>query len=442
MSGERVKSSETAAGASDGASGASLSRRVILATQLVFNIGFYAVVPFLAVHMADDLALSSQLIGVVLGVRTFCQQGLFFIGGLLAERLGSRWLLLAGCAVRFCGYAAFAFSASFSGMLLGACLTGAGGAMFSPCLEALAAEAERQTPAALRQHGIFALFAVCGEVGAVAGPLLGSALSGFGFRVMALACAMLFLIMMGVLYRSIPTHMALPERPVGWRGVMGNAPFLRFILCYSAYLFSYNQMYFGLPLELERVGGGAREMAGLFMLASVMVIVMQMPLAGWCRKQPPRLPLVAGFSLFAVAFACVALAALSPPSPPFNPADAGWLRFAPITAMVILLTLGQMLAVPTAMSLVPGYAGQGALPAYYGALASAGGCAVLLGNVLLGRMFDLAGASGAGIKLAVAAGGGDVGHAGRYALAWGVAALWPALAAAGFAGRFWKPPAV
>ena len=149
MSSERVKSSETVAGVG----GASLSRRLILGTQLVFNIGFYAVVPFLAVHMADDLAMSSQLIGIVLGVRTFSQQGLFFIGGLLAERLGSRWLLLAGCAVRVSGYAAFAFAGSAWGMLFGACLTGVGGAMFSPCLEALAAEAERQTPAARRGHG-------------------------------------------------------------------------------------------------------------------------------------------------------------------------------------------------------------------------------------------------------------------------------------------------
>lgn len=419
MSSERVKSSETVAGVG----GASLSRRLILGTQLVFNIGFYAVVPFLAVHMADDLAMSSQLIGIVLGVRTFSQQGLFFIGGLLAERLGSRWLLLAGCAVRVSGYAAFAFAGSAWGMLLGACLTGVGGAMFSPCLEALAAEAERQTPAARRGHGIFALFAICGEVGAVAGPLLGSALSGFGFRAMALACATLFLAMMGILYRHVPRYMALPERPAGWRGVTGNAPFLRFILCYSAYLFSYNQMYFGLPVELERAGGGAREMAGLFMLASLMVIALQIPVAGWCRRQTPRFPLVAGFACFAAAFACVALGAACPQ-------PAGWLRFAPVTAMVVLLTTGQMLAVPAAMSLVPGYAGPGALPAYYGALASAGGCAVLLGNFLLGRMFDLAGGA--------LAGGWD---AGRYALAWGVAAALPALAAVGFASRFWQPPA-
>ena len=405
-----------------------LSRRLILSTQLVFNVGFYAVVPFLAVHMAGDLAMSSRLIGVVLGVRTFCQQGLFFVGGLLAERFGSRWLMLAGCMVRVSGYVAFAFADSVWGMLLGACLTGIGGAMFSPCLEALAAEAERQTPTDRRRHGIFALFAICGEVGAVAGPLLGSVLIGFGFRAMALACALLFLAMMWFLYRYVPGHMALPEKPAGWRGVTGNKPFLRFILFYSAYLFSYNQMYFGLPIELERAGGGAREMAGLFMLASLMVIGLQMPVAAWCRRQSPRLPLAAGFSLFAAAFACVALMSFLPP---FSAVAGGWLRFAPITTMVVLLTMGQMFAVPVAMSIVPDYARHSALPAYYGALASAGGCAVLIGNFLLGLLFDMAGGGQ----------GNGVGYAtGHYAMAWCAAALFPAASAVYFSSRRWQSP--
>jgi hypothetical protein len=53
----------------------------LLATQLVFNIGFSAVLPFLAVHLHDDLALSGTAIAVTVGVRTFSQQGLFVVGG-------------------------------------------------------------------------------------------------------------------------------------------------------------------------------------------------------------------------------------------------------------------------------------------------------------------------------------------------------------------------
>ena len=41
---------------------------VLLGSQFVFNIGFYAVVPFLAIFLRDDMLLSGGLIGLILGI--------------------------------------------------------------------------------------------------------------------------------------------------------------------------------------------------------------------------------------------------------------------------------------------------------------------------------------------------------------------------------------
>lgn len=88
-----------------------------------------------------------------------------------------------------------------------------------------------------------------------------------------------------------------------------------------------------------------------------------------------------GFSLLAAAFASVALfAAATPPE--------GWLRLLPATGMVTLLTLGQMLIVPVGMDLIPRFANEQNLGAHYGALASMGGLAVLVGNFALGAQLD------------------------------------------------------
>ncbi|MBM0917168.1 MFS transporter, partial [Escherichia coli] len=56
---------------------ASLWLPVLLGSQVVFNIGFYAVVPFLALVLRGDMLFSGGLIGLILGLRTFSQQGLF-----------------------------------------------------------------------------------------------------------------------------------------------------------------------------------------------------------------------------------------------------------------------------------------------------------------------------------------------------------------------------
>ncbi len=62
----------------------------------------------------------------------------------------------------------------------------------------------------------------------------------------------------------------------------------------------------------------------------------------------------------------------------------------PAAGFVTLLTLGQMLLVPAAKDLIPLFAEESTLGAHYGALATAGGCAVLAGNLLLGHLLDQA----------------------------------------------------
>ncbi len=139
---------------------------VLLGSQFVFNIGFYAVVPFLAIFLRDDMLLSGGLIGLVLGLRTFSQQGMFIVGGALSDRFGAKSVILSGCIVRVVGYSLLAFGQSLWPVILGACLTGVGGALFSPSIEALLAKAGTQSEAKGKRSRAewFALFAVCGEL--------------------------------------------------------------------------------------------------------------------------------------------------------------------------------------------------------------------------------------------------------------------------------------
>ena len=81
-----------------------LSVQLLLVTQMLFNVGFYLVVPFLATYMTDNLAASGAMIGFILGLRTFSQQGLFFIGGGLTDRCGIKTVLLVGIAIRVLGF--------------------------------------------------------------------------------------------------------------------------------------------------------------------------------------------------------------------------------------------------------------------------------------------------------------------------------------------------
>ena len=119
------------------------------------------------------------------------------------------------------------------------------------------------------------------------------------------------------------------------------------------------------------------------MLASLLIITLQLPLARFARRIGAVRILPVGFLLLSASFVSVALFAATPPA-------EGWLRLVPSACFVTLLTLGQMLLVPSAKDLIPLFAEESTLGAHYGALATAGGCAVLAENLLLGHLLDQA----------------------------------------------------
>ncbi|TCW47982.1 MFS transporter [Phytobacter diazotrophicus] len=360
---------------------------VLLGSQFVFNIGFYAVVPFLAIFLRDDMLLSGGMIGLILGLRTFSQQGMFIVGGALSDRFGARSIILCGCVIRVVGYLLLALGDSITPIILGACLTGIGGALFSPSIEALLAKAGTDSEANGRRNRAewFALFAVCGELGAVLGPVLGSMLAGLGFRQVSLAGAAVFIVALGVLHFCLPRN---PSRQTTlhitpWWTTFRQPRFVAFIIAYSSWLLSYNQLYLALPVEIARAGGSEKDLGPLFMLASGLIILFQLPLARFARRVGAVRILPCGFLLLSASFLSVALFAAS------TPPDS-WLRLLPAACFVTLLTMGQMLLVPSAKDLIPQFAAPSMLGAHYGALATAGGITVLAGNFLLGSQLDRA----------------------------------------------------
>lgn len=357
--------------------------RLLVGTQLAFNIGFYMVLPYLATHLTDDLALGGGIVGLVLGLRTFSQQGLFVVGGALADRFGAKPVILAGCALRVVGFLFLGVASGLAGVLAGALLTGFAAALFSPAVESsLAREAgERQEAGGPARADVFAMFAVSGQLGSVVGPLVGTALLLVDFRLACLVAAVAFVLIGLAHLRWLPRRDAAhagEKMLAGWAEVLANRRFLAFAAGWSGYLLCYSQLYLALPAELRRATGGQAVLGWLFVLASALVIVGQLPATRWARGIGGARAIVLGFGVMAASFAVVALAIVLPIPPSVWPA----------VVFVVLLTAGQMLAVPIAQDLVPRLAGERRLGAYFGVLSSAGGIAVLLGSTAVGALLD------------------------------------------------------
>jgi hypothetical protein len=364
------------------------SPRLLLSSQLIFNIGFYAVIPFLAVSLREDFAMGAMAVGIVLGARTFAQQGMFLAGGAIADLWGPRYAMITGCLIRVTGYLLLAAAADFPLFLLAAIVTGIGGALFSPALESLMGSAEeRRKPGAANRPTLFALLVIFGEMGAVAGPLVGVLLLGFGLDAALYVGAGIFTVMAFVFWRQVPATPPVSNNPAARRPQLWNClrdrRFIGFAAFYSVNLLAHNQLYFGLPMELERSGLGSAPLGVLFAYASVLTVCLQWPVAKLTRRLAPQTALTTGFAVQGAGFAAVAVLAMHP--------QAGELKALPAVVLVTALCVGNMFVAPLAMGLVLRFAGGRPTGAFYGLLASCGGLMVLIGNIGLGPLYELAG---------------------------------------------------
>lgn len=357
--------------------------RLLILTQLAFNIGFFAVLPFLAAHLGQAVGMAGWLVGFVLGLRTFSQQGLFVVGGVLADRYGIRPVVLAGCALRIAGFAWLGYAERTWSVIGAVLLIGFAAALFSPAVESeVARQAVLHEAAGGRRTRVLALFTVAGQAGAFVGPLLGALLLSVDFRTVCLAGAGIFVLVLAGHAWLLPQR--VPGRPHvqlkgGPRMLLRNRRFLALCCAYGAYLLAYNQLYLALPDEVERATGSQSALAWLFALSSLLVVTAQLPVTRWAGSRLSlRRSMLTGLLLIGAGFTVVAVTR-----------PAGWTGttgLLPAAGFVVLLTFGQMLVAPVARAWVPDLAEEGRLGLYTGALSSVSGLIVLVGSSATGSL--------------------------------------------------------
>lgn len=330
--------------------------------------------------------MAGWLVGFVLGLRTFSQQGLFVVGGALADRYGVRPVVLAGCVLRIAGFGWLGHAEQTWTVIGAVLLIGFAAALFSPAVES---EVARQAVVHEESGGgprtrVLALFTVAGQAGAFVGPLLGALLLAVDFRAVCLAGAGVFVLVLAGHAWLLPQHIPGRSR-IQVRGGTGpllrNRRFLALCCAYGTYLLAYNQLYLALPAEVERAAASQAPLAWLFALSSLLVVTAQLPVTRWAGERIDlRRSMAAGLVLIAVGFAVVAAA-----RPAGRTGTAGLL---PAACFVLLLTLGQMLVVPATRAWVTDLAEEGRLGLYTGALSSVSGLIVLLGSAATGTLLD------------------------------------------------------
>jgi predicted MFS family arabinose efflux permease len=361
--------------------------QVLLASQLAINTGFFVLYPYLAGHLQRELGLSAGVLGLVLGIGTLSQQGLFLVGGTLSDRLGPRPAIIGGLLIRSIGFLAFAFASSLPLLIVAAFLSGFAGALFNPAVRAYLAHA-----AGPRRVEAFALFGVFANAGLLLGPVVGGFLVQLDFVVAGVSAAALFVCLAVVQARVLPPAQLGGEpdvrRPVlnDWRAALRNRPFVLFALGMLGYFALYVQFYLALPLAARRATPDELGVSSIFVLSAVLGIVAQVPVTAWSERHwtPPR-AIAIGLLVMGGAFAFMCAWTALPIG------NVVLLQLGSVLAATAVLTFGTLIAQPFALDLTVSLAHTprliGTYFAFYYLSLGIGGAA---GNVLAGWSFDVA----------------------------------------------------
>jgi MFS family permease len=369
-----------------------LAVQLLLVNQFGVNTGFYLLIPYLALHMDENLGMSAAAIGIVLGARNLSQQGLFIIGGSAADRLGARGVIIAGCALRAVGFALFVLGDSLTVLLAASLLSGLAGALFNPAVRAYVAMESGD-----RKAEAFALFQVFATAGALAGPLLGGALLLAGFRAAALTAAAIFAVLTVVQALVLPAR-AVPEREnrpgvlSDWREVAGNRRFLAFALAMTGMFTLETQLYLLLPDGARTATGWAGAAGAIFLTGTIASLTLQLRITARLGAHGSRGRWISlGLALMGLGFLPPLLVVTGGGADPATSGDTATaaLRLLPVLLGALLLYLGVMMAQPFIMELIPAFGREPLTGTYFGLFYVVSGVAAAAGNTAVGWAMDL-----------------------------------------------------
>jgi len=365
--------------------------QLLLLNSFTINCGFYMLYPYLTVYFREDLGFAAWMIGLILGVRVFAQQGMTFFGGGFADRVGYKLAIMVGLSVRAIGFAGLGLASSFPAVLAAAIVSGLGGAVFSPASRAYMSDS---VPG--QRAEAFALDNAFTQAGTLLGPLLGLALLSFDFRAVALVAAGVFLALMLFQSTFLPDVKpagaeSRPSMRAGWGEVLRNRPFVLFAIAMFGQFTLVNQLYLGLPLEIERLTNSQSGVGALFIVASVLTILLQIKVTSFLKPRVrPPVAIAAGLLIMGLAFlpTLVSASAIGERQETvklFSSASAVLLL--PLCSSV-LLALGVMVATPFSLEMVSRFGRGGLTATYFGVFTTASGIGATAGNVLTGIAFD------------------------------------------------------
>ncbi len=320
---------------------------IVVAVRFVDGIGGTLLFPFFALYITQKFGVGMTEAGIMLGISSlFGLIGSMF-GGALTDKFGRKQLILFGLVFSAVSTLAFGLVNTISVMYPLIVVVGLLSSISHPAHEAMIADI---LPEEKRQEG-FGILRVVANFSWIIGPTIGGFLANINFFYLFVIDSIISCLVALVIARAIPETKPTPhaheegqslfQTLTGYRLVLRDTAFISFIVANIIMLIVYQQMYGSLSVYLRDNHGINPQGYGFLMSTSaVTVVIFQFWLTRKIKHLPPFLMMAFGTIFYAIGFFLFGI----------------FTTFVLFALNIVIITIGEMIIMPTSQALVAGFA--------------------------------------------------------------------------------------
>ena len=339
----------------------------LLSGALLVNRAGTMVLPFLTLYLTIDLGLTAVRAGQIIGCFGLGSMVGSYAGGWLSDRMSPLRVQQGSLFASGVGFLVFTRLESFGSLAVGIFVLAAVSDALRPAL--MVAVAHYSPPEVSKRS--FALIRLAANLGMGVGPAIAGLLAHYSYFWLfvgdAATCWMAGLMLVFAFGAGVrpPEDESGEAAPLG-RSPWRDGPFLLFLLLIMVLAMTFFQVWTAMPLFLRAFYGASERAIGLLLSINALLIALTEMLVIRAVEHFDALRTV-GVGAFLVG-AGLALLPLGPP-------------YAIAVAAMVILTVGEMLAMPISNTVVAQRAGRGQVGRYMGIYTLAFSAAFVVGPV-------------------------------------------------------------
>ncbi|MED1093718.1 MFS transporter [Bacillus paramycoides] len=326
----------------------SIPIRFMLISSFFMAFGYFAVYAFLTIYLLNFLHFSAVQVGTVLTIMTITSRVIPLFSGLIADKIGYIFMMIAGLFLRGIGFIFLGICSDFYTISISSALIGFGTAFYEPAARAIFGS----QPAHMRKS-LFTYLNLSFNCGAIIGPIAGGFLLLLD-PIYAFALAGFLMLLFALIFYFLKNHFQVSTEntsvTLGIQAILQNKIFLSFSFIMIFFYIMFTQLTVALPLHMKNISH-SNQLATLVITINAITGVIFMILFRKIFHKYNTLSIIKyGVLLMGISFSLIPLF-----QHPY------WLFIC-----VILFTIGETLVLPNADIAIANYSNESYTATYFG----------------------------------------------------------------------------